>query len=190
MLRLVVAGGEVGGKLNREAKELLDAAAHHKAQQEAAALQEAVCRALRARWATLLAVATQNALASTLVNEGPGLHPGTGAAPLVADLFLDELSSTTGSGEEAAEARRRPAGGAAACRLRGPLLWSRGGVQTASPTRAQLPQTQHQGSWRPPAPEADRDGGGSPPPAAWLPPRPPARPTPAGAVGPGEEKPG
>ena len=89
-LSLVVAATEVGGRLSREALELLEAAARSRAQQEPRVLRRQAARAWLARWQTMLAVAAQDALAATLINEGTRvLDAATSAEPTSVDVWLD-----------------------------------------------------------------------------------------------------
>ena len=90
LLHQVVAATEIGGRLNKQALEFLDAAAFHRAQQDPRPLRRQAARAWRARWITLLAVAAQDAIAATLVNEGPKLLDAPhGEAPPAVEVWLD-----------------------------------------------------------------------------------------------------
>ena len=87
-VHLVVAGMEVGGRLSREALDLLDAAAKHEARLEPRVLRRYAERAWRERWVAMLAVAGQDAVAATLVQEGVALLDGIDGAPPT-DVWLD-----------------------------------------------------------------------------------------------------
>ena len=90
VLQLWVATTEVGKRLNKKALELLRAAAAGRAQHEPAPLRRQAARAWEARWTTLLAVAAQNALCATLVQEGSKiLDAPCSAEPLGVDVWLD-----------------------------------------------------------------------------------------------------
>ena len=90
VLQLWVVATEIGGRLNKTALELLRAAAAGRAQHEPAPLRRQAARAWEARWTTLLAVAAQNALCATLVQEGSKiLDAPCSAEPLGVDVWLD-----------------------------------------------------------------------------------------------------
>ena len=89
-LRLVVAAVETGGRLNRESLALLEQAAAAKARQAPVPLQRSMARVWKTRWTAMLSVATQTALAATLVNDGAKLlDAADGAAPPCAEAWLD-----------------------------------------------------------------------------------------------------
>ena len=82
---------ETGGRLNREATELIEQAAVAKARSSPVPLQNSTARAWQQRWTTMLAVAAQDALAATLVDEGRDhLDSKDGLEPLATDVWLDE----------------------------------------------------------------------------------------------------
>ena len=94
VVHIVVAAMETGGRMSREALELLDAAAAVRASTEPRPLRRQAARAWRSRWCTMLAVAAQDALAATLVSEGARcLDAAAGEAPPGTEVWLD------GSGE-------------------------------------------------------------------------------------------
>jgi len=89
-VRLVVLAGEVGGRWSATAAWLLRRLAAHKAAEAPPALRRGTALALERRWWGLLAVATQDALASTLLNDAPKLlHGRPPATPHLANLLLD-----------------------------------------------------------------------------------------------------
>ena len=89
-MHLVVAATEVGGRVSKEALELLDAAAASRAQDEPRVLRAQAARSWRARWVTMLAVSAQDSLAATLVSEGvKTLDAASGPAPTSIDVWLD-----------------------------------------------------------------------------------------------------
>ena len=90
ILRLVVAAIETGGRMHRDIKALLFSAAYDRALSEPVILRSAAQHSLYSRWITMLSVATQDALASTLISEGLALLDCVpGAGPTAADLLLD-----------------------------------------------------------------------------------------------------
>ena len=90
-LRLVVAGIEVGGRTSHEVTKLLGEMSAYKARSEPEALRSSAARAWRSRWAVMLSVVTQDALAATLVDDGVDFLDAVGVgAPLSADVWLDE----------------------------------------------------------------------------------------------------
>ena len=68
-----MAAVETGGRLHDSARELLRVAAGDRAVGEPRYVRGAVRRAYLTRWTTLLSVATQDALAATLVEDGAAL---------------------------------------------------------------------------------------------------------------------
>ena len=89
-VRLVLAAAEVGGRLNQESLELLDAAAQCRAQHDPAVLRRQAARAWRARWIGMIAVSAQDALAATLIQEGLGiLDAPAGTVPETAEVWID-----------------------------------------------------------------------------------------------------
>ena len=94
MLKLVVAAAEVGGRLNRESRELLKSMAAFRAQSEPRVLRRQAARIWEQRWLILLGVAVQDAVAATLVSEGSQFLSGAPApTPLSVDVWLDGLRS-------------------------------------------------------------------------------------------------
>ena len=90
VLQLVVAAIEVGGRMCREARDLLVSAAEARAQCEPAVLRRQAARSWRARWTAMLSVAVQSAVATTLVQEGVALLDApAGQVPLSVDVWLD-----------------------------------------------------------------------------------------------------
>lgn len=90
VLRLLTVATETGGRFNRTAKTLIADAARARARSEPRVLERAAARGWMTRWITMLAVAAQDALAATLVNEGVGQLDGVdGYAPLAVDIWLD-----------------------------------------------------------------------------------------------------
>ena len=90
VLRLVVVASEVGGRLNSTGCQLLKVAAAHRAEREPEALRSQAARNWESRWLCFLAVATQDAIASTLVDDGPRFSGGHGCVePLSVDVWLD-----------------------------------------------------------------------------------------------------
>ena len=90
------------------AKALLWSTAADRAKNEPARFRKAACRALRARWAALLSVAAQDALAATLMEEGVSLLDGVGGGPVsLAEVLSDFRGGAavceSGAGEVAAE---------------------------------------------------------------------------------------
>ena len=94
VLKLVVAAAEVGGRLNRESRDLLKTLAVFRAQSEPRVLQSQAARIWEQRWLILLGVAIQDAVAATLVDEGSSFLSGAAAPePLGVDVWLDGLRS-------------------------------------------------------------------------------------------------
>ena len=91
-VKLIVAGTELGGRMNNDALELLDAAAYARAQSEPRALQKQAARAWRARWLTMLGVAAQSTVAASIVSEGwGGFDAKCGPQPSGVDVWLDDV---------------------------------------------------------------------------------------------------
>ena len=89
-LRLLVAGIETGGRMSKECMELLEVATMTRAQSEPKFLRRQAARAWKQRSACLPAVAGQNALAATLVDDGARLLDAADCpAPAFADVWLD-----------------------------------------------------------------------------------------------------
>ena len=88
VLRLKTVACEVCGRWNSVALNLLDELATARARTEVKVLQSAASRAWRSRWTEMLAVSVQEALASTLANEGKGLLESDGKQPVSVDVCL------------------------------------------------------------------------------------------------------
>ena len=86
-MRLVALAGEAGGRWSETTAWLLRRLAQAKAAAEPLAQRLATGRALEAQWWALLAVAAQDALASTLLGDAPTFS--TAPLPQRADLLLD-----------------------------------------------------------------------------------------------------
>ena len=90
VLRLSVAAVEIGGRVCSEALELLEGLAAAKARTEPKALRRQAARMWKARWTTLLAVAVQDAVAATLVDDGSRfLDAADCPAPASSEVWLD-----------------------------------------------------------------------------------------------------
>ncbi len=90
-LRLLTAGVETGGRLSREASELLSELASFRSISEPQALRASMARAWRARWTIMLSVACQDALAATLVDDGVRfLDSVSTGSPSSVDVWLNE----------------------------------------------------------------------------------------------------
>ena len=90
LLRLLAAGIETGGRLSKEALDLLSILASHKAVSEPPALRAAAARAWRARWVTMVSVVCQDSLAATLIDDGVSLlDTALSPEPLSVDVWLD-----------------------------------------------------------------------------------------------------
>ena len=91
-VRLVALAGEAGGRWSETTAWLLRRLAQAKAAAEPLALRLATGRALEAQWWALLAVAAQDALASTLLGDAPTFS----TAPLRPFLNAPTCSWTAG----------------------------------------------------------------------------------------------
>ena len=92
MLHLLTAAAEIGGRLSKDALELLDAAAAGRACTEPRILRRQAARAWRARWIAMLSIAIQDAVAATLVAEGTcTLDAAAGGPPTAVDVWLDQF---------------------------------------------------------------------------------------------------
>ena len=90
VVRLVVATSEVGRRLNSDGCHLLKIAASYRAEREPVALRSQATRNWESRWLCVLAVSTQDAFSTTLVNDGPRFAGCHGAVePLSVDVWLD-----------------------------------------------------------------------------------------------------
>ena len=91
-MRFLVLAGEVGGRWNQTTLDLVRSLAWARAETLAPPrLRRATAEALVARWWSLVAVATQDSLAATLLGDAPHLlhgHPPELPLPL-GDLLLD-----------------------------------------------------------------------------------------------------
>ena len=87
-------GFETGGRFSKDIRRLLSIAAYQRAfTTEPSHLRAPVRRALRARWATILSIAVQDALANSLTQEGTGLvNTGAQRELLTTDLWLDKMT--------------------------------------------------------------------------------------------------
>ena len=94
ILKLVVVAAEIGGRLNRESRDLLKTLSLFRAQSEPRALQNQVARVWEQRWLTLIGVSIQDAVAATLIDEGSKFLDGAPVQePLSVDVWLDGLRS-------------------------------------------------------------------------------------------------
>ena len=93
MLHLITAAVEIGGRLCREAIELVEAAAARRARDELPVLRKQAKRGWRKRWLCLLGASVQRSVAVSLVKEG-GLQLQSGhesSEPLSVDIWLDAV---------------------------------------------------------------------------------------------------
>ena len=89
-LRLVTAAVETGGRLCKEAVELVETAAVARSLSDPKPLRKHTARCWRARWLAMISVASQDALAATLVADGSSLlDAAVGAAPEASHVWLD-----------------------------------------------------------------------------------------------------
>ena len=96
LLQLLTVASETGGRLNRDGCNLLVDAAAARARTEPAVLRKAAARGWRTRWTTMVSVCVQNALASTLVDDGTTLlDAADGPAPLAVDVWLNSRTEAT-----------------------------------------------------------------------------------------------
>ncbi len=87
--RLVTLACEVGGRWSDESTKMVRALATHKSRDAHASLRQATSRAWEARWWALLAVAVQDSLAATLIDDAPHLlHGWHGDPPPLGELLL------------------------------------------------------------------------------------------------------
>ena len=94
VVKLLVVAAEVGGRLNRESRDLLKTLATFRAQSEPRVLQNQAARIWEQRWLILLGVGVQDALAATLVDEGSRFLGGAPALePLSVEVWLNGLRS-------------------------------------------------------------------------------------------------
>ncbi len=90
-LRLLTAGVETGGRLSKEALELLAELASFRARSEPHALQGSIARAWRVRWTVMISVACQDAPAATLIDAGVAfLDSVSTGSPTGVDVWQDE----------------------------------------------------------------------------------------------------
>ena len=90
-LRLLTVGVETGGRICKEALDLLSALSVLKASTEPQVLRATIARCWRARWLTMLSVVCQEALAATLVDDGVAFLDAVGTgSPVSADVWQDE----------------------------------------------------------------------------------------------------
>jgi len=96
VLKLIVAASEIGGRLNSAGRQLLKVVAAHRAEWEPATLRSEAGRNWESRWLFFLAVATQDAIAATLVSDGSRFLGGFASPePLSVDVWLDGRGSVT-----------------------------------------------------------------------------------------------
>ena len=92
--RLVVLAGEVGGRWSAETVRFIEELAKHRSQKAPARLRKSTRLAWENRWWGMLAVATQDSLAATLVNDAPHLlHGWEGSGPPLGELLHGEAPS-------------------------------------------------------------------------------------------------
>ena len=97
-VRLVVLASEVGGRWSEASVEFVRQLAHGKAATARAPLRYSTACALQARWWAILAVATHNTIAATLVGDAPHLPHGNleDAEPL-GRLLMEGAEAPTSS---------------------------------------------------------------------------------------------
>ena len=109
---MVVLAGEVGGRWSETCGWFVRALAAFRARASPQALRQSAEHAWQARWWAILSVATQDALASTHVNDAPRcLHGRPPHVPTLGDLLLDAepvLSPLEVAEEEGGGASRLP----------------------------------------------------------------------------------
>ena len=90
-LRLITAGVETGGRLSKEALDLLAELASFRTRSEPQALRGSIARAWRSRWTVMLSVTCQDALVATLVDDGVSfLDAVCTGSPSSTDVWLDD----------------------------------------------------------------------------------------------------
>ena len=70
ILGLLEIALEIGGRMNHAALEFFDQAAAAKARSDPGPLRASIARVWRSRWVTMASIATQDALAATLIQNG------------------------------------------------------------------------------------------------------------------------
>ena len=81
---------ETGGRLCKEAVELVETAAVARSLSDPKPLRKHTAHCGRARWLAMISVASQDALAATLVADGSSLlDAAVGAAPEASHVWLD-----------------------------------------------------------------------------------------------------
>ena len=82
--------------MNSAGVQLLKVAAAHRAEKEPAALRSQAARNWESRWLCFLAVATQDAIAATLVDDGSRFLDGHASPDLLSiDVWLDGRGMST-----------------------------------------------------------------------------------------------
>ena len=93
--KFLVLAGEVGGRWSATTCQLLRDLAAAKSQHAAPRLRKSAAFAWENRWWSMISVATQNALAATLVDDAPHmLHAWEGTAPPLGILLHGAVSYT------------------------------------------------------------------------------------------------
>ena len=89
--RLVVLAGEAGGRWSAETVRFIEELAKHRSQKAPPRLRKSTRLAWENRWWGMLAVATQDSLAATLVKDAPHLlHGWEGSGPPLGELLHGE----------------------------------------------------------------------------------------------------
>ena len=89
--RLVVLAGEVGGRWSAETVRFIEELAKHRSKDAPKRLSKSTRLAWENRWWGMLAVAAQDSLAATLVNDAPHLlHGWEGCGPPLGELLHGE----------------------------------------------------------------------------------------------------
>ena len=113
VLCLVTVAHETSGRVNKDARKLLDAAAPAKMRSLPAVSQPTAARAWRNRWVTLLSTTIQKALAATLEDSGTTvLDAADGVVPTAVDVWLG--STSLGSFQARAQSSAAPVSGSSA----------------------------------------------------------------------------
>ena len=93
---LVVLAGEVGGRWSDTCVWLLRKLAEHRCEKAPKRLRKSMERGWKNQWWGMLAVAAQDSLAATLVEDAPHLlHGWAGPNPPLADLLYGEAPNPT-----------------------------------------------------------------------------------------------
>ena len=89
--RLVVLAGEVGGRWSETTVRFIEALAKHRSKTAQRRLHKSTQLAWEHRWWGMLAVAAQDSLAATLLDDAPHLlHGWEGAGPSLGELLHAE----------------------------------------------------------------------------------------------------